>query len=137
MLKHSLTVAFRSLRRRPGTALLNVGGLGLGLACCFLIVLFLQHERSFDGFHEHADRIVRLTYTRAGTQYANTAAGFAPLIAEAFPEVEQAVRVENRRRPFLRLPDGTVRKLDGLALADSGFFETFSFPLRQIGRAHV
>jgi putative ABC transport system permease protein len=129
VLKNYLLVALRTLRKRPGTTLINVGGLGLGLACCFLIVLFIQHERSFDGFHEHGDRIVRLTYTRGEAQYANSAAGFAPLLAEAFPEIEHAVRLDLGRRPFLRLPDGTVRTLDDLAYADAGFFETFSFPL--------
>jgi putative ABC transport system permease protein len=130
MLKNYFKIALRTLRKRPGTTLINVGGLGLGLACCFLIVLFIQHERSFDGFHENGDRIVRLTYTDGeGAQYANSSAGFAPLIEDAFPEVEHAIRIENFRSPFLRLPDGTVRKLDGLALADDGFFEAFSFPL--------
>ncbi|MEM1041803.1 MAG: ABC transporter permease [Bacteroidota bacterium] len=131
MLKNYLIVALRTLRKRPGYTLLNVGGLGLGLACCFLIVLFLQHERSVDRFHEHADRIVRLTYADAEGRYANTAAGFAPLVAASFPEVEQAVRLENYRGPFVRLPGGAVRKLSGLALADSGFFQTFSFDLLQ------
>ncbi len=131
MFANYLKVALRTLRKRPGFSLINVGGLGLGLACCFLIVLFIQHERSFDRFHERGDRIVRLTYMNADGHYANSAAGFAPMIKEAFPEVEQAVRLENHRSPFLRLPDGTVRKLDGLALADSGFFQTFSFDLLQ------
>ena len=129
MLKNYLKVALRSLRKRPGTTLINVGGLGLGLACAFLIVLFIQHELSFDRFHEHGDRIVRLTYTNDGTQFANSAAGFAPLVREAFPEVEHAVRVENYRSPYLRLPDGAVRRLEGFALVDEGFLETFSFPL--------
>ncbi len=130
MLKNYLRIALRTLRKRPGYTLINVGGLGLGLAFCFLIVLFIQHERSFDRFHERGDRIVRLTYMQdEGEQYANSAAGFAPLITASFPEVERAVRIENFRSPFLRLPDGTVRKVESLALADSGFFETFTFPL--------
>ncbi len=128
--KNYALIALRTLRKRPGTTLINVGGLGLGLACCFLIVLFIQHERSFDGFHERGDRIVRLTYLdEKDEQYANSAAGFAPLLTDAFPEVEHAVRIDSGRDPFLRLPDGTVRKLEGLALADEAFFETFSFPL--------
>jgi putative ABC transport system permease protein len=138
MLKNYLLVALRTLRKRPGYTLLNVGGLGLGLACCFLIVLFIQHELSFDGFHERADRIVRLTHTQdEGAQVANSPAGIAPMLTAAFPEIEQAVRIENFRSPFLRLPDGAVRKLDGLTLADSGFFETFSFPLLRGDPARV
>ena len=130
MLKNYLTVALRSLRHQKGYAAINVLGLSIGLACCFLIVLFIQHERSVDALHEKGGRIVRLTYTNGDReQYANSSAGFAPLISEAFPEVEHAVRVENTRSPYLRLGDGTFHKLDGLALADSSFFETFSFPL--------
>ena len=131
MLKNYLKVALRSLRKRAGYTLINVGGLALGLACCFLIVLFIQHERSFDRFHERGDRVVRLTYgsEESDERYANSAAGYAPLLTASVPEIEAAVRVENFRSPYVGLGDGETRRLEDLLLADAGFFEVFSFPL--------
>ncbi|NNF59598.1 MAG: ABC transporter permease, partial [Rhodothermaceae bacterium] len=131
MLTNYLKVALRSLRKRAGHTVINVGGLALGLACCFLIVLFIQHERSYDRFHEEGERIVRLTYGSEddAERYANSAAGFAPLLTASVPEIGQVVRVENFRSPYVGVGEGETRRLEGLLLADGGFFEVFSFPL--------
>jgi putative ABC transport system permease protein len=136
MLTNYLIVTLRALLKRPGYTALNVFGLGLGLAGCFLIVLFIQHERSFDRFHENADRIHRLIYARGEDpqRYATTGAGFAGLLQERFPEVERVIRVEQNRMPHLRLPNGEMRQAGVVTLADDGFFEVFSFPLLH-GRA--
>jgi putative ABC transport system permease protein len=131
MLRNYATVARRAISRRPGFAALNVLGLALGLAGCFLIVLFIQHERGFDRFHEHGDRIFRLTYASGdgGERSATTAAGFASVLEDRFPEVERVIRIEQQRTPYLRLPGGEVRQPGMLTLADDGFFEVFNFPL--------
>ena len=61
MIQHYLKVALRSLRRQRGYTAINVAGLAVGLACCGFIGLYIQDERSYDRFHERADRIYRLT----------------------------------------------------------------------------
>ncbi len=131
MLRNYLRIALRTLRKRAGYTLINVGGLGLGLACCFLIVLFIQHELSFDRFHAKADRIYRLTYTSEGSDQhmANSAAGFAPLLEANVPEIEHAVRIENFRAPYLRTSTGETRRVPGMALVDPAFFQVFDFDL--------
>ena len=60
MWSSSFRLALRSLRRNRGFALLNVGGLALGLACVLLIALYVQDERAVDAFHQRADRIARV-----------------------------------------------------------------------------
>ncbi len=62
MWKNYITVALRSMRKQAVFSVLNIGGLALGLACAFLILLFVQHEWSFDSFHEDADRIFRFEF---------------------------------------------------------------------------
>jgi putative ABC transport system permease protein len=128
MLKNYVLIALRTLRSRPGYTLVNVGGLGLGLACAFLIVLFIQHERSFDRFHTQSDRIARVLLSWEGGPKASTPAGLAPDLATAFPEIEAAVRVDLNRRPYLRI-GGESRRVSGYALADPSFFEVFDFEL--------
>lgn len=131
MLQNYLRIALRNLQKRAGYTLINVGGLGLGLACCFLIVLFIQHELSFDRFHEKSDRIYRLTYTTETSERhaANSAAGYAPLLTANLPEIEHAVRLENFRAPYLRTANGETRRMPGMALVDPAFFEVFDFEL--------
>jgi len=55
-----LTLAVRTLRRRLGYTVVNAFGLTVGLACCALVAVFLDDERSFDTHHADADRIYRL-----------------------------------------------------------------------------
>ena len=62
MLKNYLTVAFRSLMRNKVYSTLNVLGLGIGMACCVLIVLYVQNEFQYDRFHRNGDRIYKVVF---------------------------------------------------------------------------
>jgi putative ABC transport system permease protein len=54
MLKNYILTTFRSLRNKPTYSLLNIGGLGLGIACAALIFLWVEDELSWD--HKVQDR---------------------------------------------------------------------------------
>ncbi|MEO1477361.1 MAG: hypothetical protein AAFV01_02150, partial [Bacteroidota bacterium] len=71
MLKNYLLVAFRSLRRRKGYAGLNVFGLAVGLACFFLLGLYVRDELAFDRFHADVEQIyaVGTVGERSGETY--------------------------------------------------------------------
>ena len=60
MFKNYLTTAVRNIRRHKVHAIINIAGLSVGMACTILILLWVQHELSFDRCHEKADRIYRL-----------------------------------------------------------------------------
>src|SRR5260221_3961942 len=60
MLKNYFTIALRNLRRNKLFSAINIFGLALGLATCLLILLFVQHELSYDRYNEKADQIVRV-----------------------------------------------------------------------------
>ena len=51
MLKSYLKTAFRSLRANKGYSMITVAGLGVGIAVCLVIFLFISYEQSFDTFH--------------------------------------------------------------------------------------
>jgi len=129
MLKNHFALALRHLKREKGYAAINIGGLGLGLACCFLIVLFIQHERSFDGYHANADRTYLLTVQIPTFQDVNgsTPAGLASMMEESASGVEHVVRVANRSDVPVRMPDGEVQSVGPLWLADPGIVDAFTF----------
>ncbi|MBC8153541.1 MAG: ABC transporter permease, partial [Bacteroidetes bacterium] len=60
MLRNYFKIALRHLWRNPPYSLLNIGGLGVGLAVSLMILLFVVHETTYDQFHTNADRIVRV-----------------------------------------------------------------------------
>ncbi|MGI9173815.1 MAG: ABC transporter permease, partial [Rhodothermales bacterium] len=128
MFRNYFKIAYRNLVRHKGYAAINVFGLALGIACCLLIGLYVQHERSYDRFHTQADRIHRLVM-EAGS-FGTGARAFAaagPYFAEHFPEVEAAVRF---------YPQETVLR-QGEALStesrfyytDADVFDVFSYTL--------
>lgn len=60
MLSNTVQYAFYTLRRHPAYAALNTLGLSLALGCSLLLYWYINFHRSFDRYHQKADRIVRL-----------------------------------------------------------------------------
>ncbi|MGB3863131.1 MAG: ABC transporter permease [Candidatus Aminicenantaceae bacterium] len=57
MIKNYIKIALRNLSRHKGYSFINIAGLAIGMACCILILLWVQDELSFDRFHKNADSI--------------------------------------------------------------------------------
>ena len=57
MLKNFFKVALRNLWRSKGFSAINIIGLATGMASAIIILLWIQHEVSYDQFHEKKDRI--------------------------------------------------------------------------------
>ncbi|MCZ6819912.1 MAG: ABC transporter permease [Calditrichaeota bacterium] len=132
MFKNYLKIAFRILGKQKVYAFINVFGLSIGIACCIFIYLFVLNEWSYDRFHEKAVNLYRIYITedlpkRDPFSYAESPAQLAGALEESFPEVERAVRLDIRT-DVIRIGDNTFT--ERYHLADSDFFEMFSFPLR-------
>jgi putative ABC transport system permease protein len=134
MVKNYLKIALRNLRKHKLYAAINVTGLAVGLACCTFIVLYVLDELSYDRFHEHAGRIVRIAEDRQEEDHlsrlATTYGPLAPALEEDLAGIEQAVRVLPYPLLVSRDADASYQE-DGVLFVDSTFFEVFSFPLAQ------
>ena len=64
MFKHNLLIAFRNLKRYKGSFLINLIGLSTGLACSFLIYLWVNDELHFDKFHEKDSQLFQVMGTK-------------------------------------------------------------------------
>lgn len=134
MLKNYLLISFRNLQKHFSYSLINIFGLGLGLATCLLLVTWIRHELSYDTFHEKADRIYRasLEYSFGGQVAKASVSPNALLPAMlSLPETETGVRVYNAsaQNAFtIRYKDNLFQESDFYA-ADSTFFQVFSFPI--------
>jgi len=63
MFKNHLKIALRNLKRHKGYSFINISGLAVGIACSILILLWVEHELSYDRFHENADELYRVALT--------------------------------------------------------------------------
>ena len=132
MLKNYFKIAVRTLRKHRGYSAINVAGLGVGMACCLLILLYVSHEFSYDRFHEHGEAIYRLQMDRyeANEKIFSSAVTFpmvGPTLYEEMPEVIDYARL---------LPTGgvvqyeaTTFREDDVFFADSTFLTLLSYPL--------
>lgn len=135
MIKNYFKIALRNLQRHKGFSLINVLGLTIGLTCCFLIMVFVRHELSYDTFHSKYDRIYRLNYMPKFAGYSIyiglTPTVASPLLPDYFSEVERSARVY-RSNATIEVPGsnspGPVKfDEDHFFFADSTLTDIFSF----------
>ncbi|MFK7952021.1 MAG: ABC transporter permease [Ekhidna sp.] len=129
MFKNYFLVAIRHLKRQPGYALLNILGLTIGIASALLIVLYLNHETSFDKHHEDGDKVYRISSDIAepdnAFRWAVTQAPLGRTVKEEFQEVSQYTRFANGGDARLRYDD-VVYEPEDMYLVDSTIFEVFT-----------
>ena len=136
MIKNYLTVAIRNITRNKTFSAINILGLAIGMACCILILLYVQNELSYDQHHEHAHRIHRVATegSIAGSmhQYAFTPFPMGPALVKDYLEVIDAVRFyKGNPRMFVRDQHGHFFYENGVMFTDSNIFKAFNFPLSQ------
>ncbi len=134
MLKNYLKIAARNLLKHKAYSFINIAGLAMGMTCCILILLYVQHELSYDRFHQDAKRIYRI-FWQSGNPQTRTPHPMAQAMVSDFPEVKSAVSISPIWGPGLTRPAISVKYGDkrfdekGFYSADTTFFEVFSFPL--------
>lgn len=132
MFKNYVTVALRNILKHKFYSALNIVGLAFGLTACFLIGLYIYDEISYDKFHADYQNIYSVgLHGKIGGQEIYTASSCPPLaqaMVSNIPGVEQAIRVNNWRNIVIKYEDKAFTE-SRVLLADSNFFEFFSFKL--------
>ncbi|MCE6991041.1 ABC transporter permease [Dyadobacter sp. CY323] len=135
MFRNYFKIAQRNLLRHKSFSFINILGLTVGLTCCFLILVFVRHELSYDTFHAKYDRIYRLNYMPKFAGYSQfiglTPAVASPLLPDYFSEIETSARVY-RSNATIEVPtDSNTRPVkfdeDHFYFADSSLMDIFSF----------
>lgn len=129
-----IKTTLRVLKKNPIYSSINVLGLATGLASCFLILIYLQFQFSFDSFHTNSEQIYRLnkiiTPKTGGTEFHAISSGLmGPQLKADFPEIESFTRVRPWFSDVLVSYEENHLNLDRFVLADSSFFSMFDFKL--------
>ena len=139
MFKNYFKIAWRNLLKKKAYSIINIFGLGLGIACCFLIFMFVQDELSYDNYHEKGDRIYRIIHGSKSSKDSEESAkanpfwvwGNAPIgaaLTHDFPEIDKVVQFSGRSDILLSYDDKMYQE-DGVFFMDSAAFEVFSWKL--------
>lgn len=132
VIKNYFTSAFRSIAKNKRYTFINIVGLTAGITACFLILLFVDREKSYDQFHEYKDQLYRVELDRykqgeISSQLAAGCAGIGPSLKENFPEVKNYTKLTTTGALF-RYED-VVLDVEKVMLVSDDFFSMFSFPL--------
>jgi putative ABC transport system permease protein len=138
MFNNYLKIALRNIFKHKGYSLINIIGLAIGMACCLLILLYVQDELSYDHYHENADRIYRVIeevrLEGVGEESSSMPFPTGDTLPLEYPDaVEASVRFFNFQLPSMSVQYGTSdEKLFNeprFFFADSAVFEVFSFEM--------
>ncbi|MDW7693308.1 ABC transporter permease [Flammeovirgaceae bacterium SG7u.111] len=135
MLKNMFKIAWRNALRQKQYTALNLLGLTLGIATCFVIGLYVHHESTFDRFYENADRIYRVNQPNIWGDWEAISSATGPNVATALkadiPEFEEVTRIANMGYQTVKVVDEKERMMsfqeDAFFLAEENFLNVFSF----------
>jgi len=122
----NLKTAFRNLLKNKLLSLLNILGLGTGLAVAILIFNYSYTESRADKFHKNIDNI----YLLQNTESTRVHYEMEPLIREQVAAIEHIVMVESHFRDKIVLQYKTEESIKtDLVFTESDFLKIFSFDL--------
>lgn len=125
MIRNNFKIAIRNLFKQSSYAVINIGGLAIGIACSFVILLYVFQELSYEKHFKDHHRIYRVAtkFMSMGT-FANGPEIFLDVFPQEYPWVEQFCRVSGESFEII-YRDYTVRK-EGLYV-DPEFFNMFPY----------
>lgn len=135
MKQNYIALAFRNLRRNLKYTLINLFGLSIGMACCFLILTYLRYERSFDTFFPKGDRLYRVNYKAdfgEEPMTINQVPGpMGPAMIDFFPQVESAARMFPRSLSVRDPKTDSQFEVENTMFADSTVQDVIGFTFLQ------
>ncbi|MEM6346938.1 MAG: ABC transporter permease [Bacteroidota bacterium] len=97
MIRNYFKIAWRNLLKNRGFSLINIAGLGIGIAACILIGIYVNHESSYDKDIPKSDNLYRLigVFAQDGRiqRGVHFSANMGSTLAADFPEVATAGRL--------------------------------------------
>ncbi len=142
MLTNYIKLAWRNLVRNRNYSIINILGLTIGLACFMLIMLYVNHEWSYDKFHAEGDQIYRVAlerkYPGRSRNYAIIPHSYAQTIKDEINSVEESCRLFyfGGNNFQFKIDDQSFEEASFM-WSDSTFFKLFDIKLLQGDPAKV
>ncbi len=129
-MQNQFKIAFRNLKKNKSFSLINIFGLSLGMACCFLTILYCWHEFNYDDFYKDGDQLYRVEYTinrGEARRMGRIPPTIGPLLVDNFPEIEAVSRFYPRELS-VELPERQRQfEMEDVFFVDSTVVDLFEF----------
>jgi len=137
MFRNYFKTAFRSLSANKVYSFITVAGLGVGIAVCLVIFLFIKYERSFDDYHKNKANIYRILTVSTQKNTKNDPMGAVPFPLPTatktdFPDWTTAgtfalYNVQLMAMNKAGQPEKKFKEKKGVFLLEPSFFSIFDF----------
>ncbi len=134
MFRNYFVVAIRYLMRHKLYTFINLFGLGLGLACCLMMALFVKHEWAYDRFHEKEGELFRVLKLRFLPNGEADAFGlfdtlYPPWVVNALKdEIPGVVHASRFMKGWGQIQVGKKKFGREIGFVNPDFFKMFTFP---------
>ncbi|HOY12019.1 MAG TPA: ABC transporter permease [Saprospiraceae bacterium] len=130
MITNYLKIAWRNLQKNRTSSLINIVGLGIGLATFIFIMEYISLEKSVNQFHSNVDNIYRLlNEDKEGVTWSEVEPGWAQLFKDKQSAIESYCLAEQGIGQGIvqNIEKNLSFKEDRIGYASGNFFEFFTF----------
>ncbi len=129
MVWNNIKTALRNLKNHFGFSLINILGLAIGIACMFLVYLYVNYEFSYDKCFEDYDRICRIrtddyTFGDEVAHFAHSREVLTPILKDNYPQIESICCFKRPYSEVLEYNGKTIYS-DRNMVVDPSFFTLF------------
>src|SRR4051794_8698520 len=133
MWRNYWTVAVRALAKSRTYSIINIAGLGIGMAACIMILLFIRYEQSYDKWLPDVENTYELQswyphpkdgppgFFQMGTYVAQAS------VQKDFPQVKQTAYIQDNNPVFLK--DGQAQATKNWMFTNDDFLKVVNLPL--------
>jgi len=129
MLKNYFKIAFRNVLKNKLYSTINIGGLAIGMAVSFLLLLYVYSEFTYNDVHTNADRIFKVLRNQPGEGEVYTSGAtpvpLAPAMQKDYPEIERVARTNGTYDILAGYGDINVKVVT--MAADPAILDIFTF----------
>ncbi|MFA8434635.1 MAG: ABC transporter permease [Marinifilaceae bacterium] len=132
MLLNNLKIAFRNLLRNKTYSFINISGLAIGMACTILLLMWVDHETSYDSFHTDTNHLYQvgtiLNFNGKEANAPNLPGMLIDALKEKIPEFQYITNYDDFGQKRL-LEFAGKKQYQTINHADPDFLKMFDFPL--------
>ena len=125
MIKSYIRIALRNLWRNKLFSAINIGGLAIGMAVSFMLILYVLFQFSFDKFHANTDNIYQVVTAEDGGW--TTPAPLAAALEKTVPGIKSTARMSFFFDHLLQAGETGIKLKGGYV--DPQYLDIFSFPV--------
>lgn len=130
MLLHYLKITLRGLVKDKAFSFINISGLAIAVACCFLLIFWSQFELSYEDCYPNTQRIYKLVEAeqrKDGIHHNPYMEDITYKLKEAFPQIEAAAYLYCEEASLNREGSTGDGVMVNLASSNEDFLRLFAY----------